>query len=104
VASGDVKPLPGFARAKNIDPQWDPSGRSLYFLSDAAGATNIYRLDVGDGSLYQLTDLITGVSGITALSPALSVAATADRLAFSVYDRSATRSTPWGTPSGWPDG
>ncbi|HEV8253145.1 MAG TPA: peptidase S9 [Vicinamibacteria bacterium] len=87
VASGEVTPLPGFARAKNIDPQWAPSGRSLYFLSDASGATNIYRLDVAEGALYQLTDLITGVSGITSLSPALSAAATSDRVAFSVYDR-----------------
>ena len=39
------------------------------------GITNVYRLDVADGALFQLTDLITGVSGITALSPALSVAA-----------------------------
>jgi len=87
VSSGEVRPLPGFARAKNIDPQWDPSGRSLYFLSDASGATNIYRLNVADDALYQLTDLITGVSGITALSPALSVAASTNRLAFSVYDQ-----------------
>jgi Tol biopolymer transport system component len=86
VASGEVKALPGFAEAKNINPQWDPSGKSLYFLSDASGATNIYRLEMADNSLFQLTNLMTGVSGITALSPALSVAATADRLAFSVYD------------------
>jgi Tol biopolymer transport system component len=86
VSTRAVKALPGFAGAKNINPQWAPSGASLYFLSDTTGATNIYRLDVADGALYQLTDLITGVSGITALSPALSVAANANRLAFSVYD------------------
>src|SRR6185503_13349915 len=84
--SHEVRPLPSFAYAKNINPQWAPSGQSLYFLSDATGATNIYRLQLADGSLRQLTDLITGVSGITALSPALSVAAQTDRLAFSVYD------------------
>jgi dipeptidyl aminopeptidase/acylaminoacyl peptidase len=81
-----VRPLPGFPSAKNINPQWDPSGRGLYFLSDATGATNVYRLDVAEGRLRQLTDLITGVSGITALSPALTVAARENRLAFSVYD------------------
>jgi hypothetical protein len=86
VDSRAVRALPGFPGAKNINPQWDPSGRGLYFLSDATGATNIYRLDVAEGGLRQLTDLITGVSGITALSPALTVAARADRLAFSVYD------------------
>jgi hypothetical protein len=80
-----VRPLAGFAGAKNINPQWAPSGQSLYFVSDATGASNIYRLDVAEGTLYQLTDLITGVSGITALSPALSVAATSAGLAYSVY-------------------
>ena len=81
-----VRALPGFAHAKNINPQWAPSSQTLYFLSDAAGATNVYRLELNDGTLRQLTDLVTGVSGITALSPALSASANADRLAFSVYD------------------
>jgi Tol biopolymer transport system component len=86
VASRGVRPLPGFPAGKNINPQWSPSGQSLYFLSDTTGATNVYRLEVAEGTLFQLTDLISGVSGITALSPALSAAAVSDRLAFSVYD------------------
>jgi Tol biopolymer transport system component len=87
VESGAIRPLRSFAEAKNINPQWAPSGRSLYFLSDASGATNIYRLDTEGDALYQLTDLVTGVSGITALSPALSAAVGSDRLAFSTYDK-----------------
>ena len=87
VASGNIRALPAFTGAKNINPQWSPSGDSVYFLSDAGGATNVYRVSVPDGALFQLTDLRTGVSGITALSPALSVAARANRLAFSVYER-----------------
>jgi Tol biopolymer transport system component len=86
VATGEKRPLRTFEAAKSINPQWTPSGRSLYFLSDARGATNVYRLEVADGALFQLTNLVTGVSGITALSPALTSAAATDRLAFSVYD------------------
>jgi Tol biopolymer transport system component len=85
-ATRRVRPLPGFQQAKNINPQWAPSGKSLYFLSDARGATNVYRLDLATGTAFQLTDLITGASGITALSPALSSAAATDRVAYSVYD------------------
>jgi Tol biopolymer transport system component len=85
-ATGDVVALPSFPTAKNINPQWAPSSKSLYFLSDATGTTNIYRLDIAEGQTYQLTDLIGGVSGITALSPALTSAATADRLAYSAYE------------------
>ena len=83
---GHVRALPAFTGAKNINPQWARSGDGVYFLSDAGGATNVYRVTIADGALFQLTDLITGASGITALSPALTVAARADRLAFSVYE------------------
>jgi hypothetical protein len=83
--SGRIQALPGFARGKHINPQWAPSGESLYFLSDASGATNVYRLELAGGKAFQLTDLVTGASGITALSPALSSAAQADRLAYSAY-------------------
>ena len=86
VASGEIRALPAFTGAKNINPQWSRSGDGIYFLSDTGGATNVYRVSIADGALFQLTDLITGASGITALSPALSVAARADRLAFSVYE------------------
>jgi hypothetical protein len=80
-----IEAVAAFPRGKHINPQWSPSGESLYFLSDARGATNVYRLEAASGRLFQLTDLVTGASGITALSPALSSAAQADRLAYSAY-------------------
>ena len=83
VASGDVQQVGGFENAKNISPQWTPDGRALYFLSDHQGITNIYRAEIGGGT-RQVTNLLTGVSGITALSPALSVAQ--GRLVFSAYE------------------
>jgi Tol biopolymer transport system component len=86
VGSGEVRALPAFDKGKNINPQWAPDGKSLYFLSDRSGITNIYRADLAAGTLYQLTDLLSGVSGITGLSPALTSAAGADRLAYSAYD------------------
>ncbi|OGU08426.1 MAG: hypothetical protein A2W29_09115 [Gemmatimonadetes bacterium RBG_16_66_8] len=84
-----VEPLLAFPGAKAINPQWGPEGRDLYFLSDRNGTTNVYRLDVASGTVYEVTDLYTGVSGITALSPALSVAARTGRLVYSVYERGA---------------
>jgi Tol biopolymer transport system component len=84
VESGRVEPVATFEGAKSIDPQWSADGRSLFFLSDRGGITNVYRLETEGGALRQVTDLFTGVSGITALSPALSVAS--DRLVMSVYE------------------
>ena len=87
VQSGRVTALPRLGDAKHINPQWSPDGRSLYFLADPGGITNVYRLALaeGGGGIAQVTNVYSGVSGITALSPALSVAQRAPRAVFSVY-------------------
>jgi Tol biopolymer transport system component len=82
---GNVRPLPSFEEAKNIDPQWSMDGAGVFFISDRNGISNLYRLDVASGQTTQLTDLLTGVSGITSLSPSLSVGR--DRLVYSVYEK-----------------
>jgi hypothetical protein len=84
VASGRVREAGGFDGAKNISPQWSTDGRSLYFLSDRQGITNIYRAPVDGGTPVQVTNILTGVSGITALSPALSTGN--GRVVFSAYE------------------
>lgn len=81
-----VRPLPGFPTGKHINPQWSTDGQSVYFLSDRNGISNLYRLDVANGAIGQVTNLLTGVSGITSLSPALSVAAKTGAMAFSVFE------------------
>ncbi|HEX6104231.1 MAG TPA: hypothetical protein VFZ26_01525, partial [Gemmatimonadales bacterium] len=84
-ATGEVRPLAGFREARHLNPQWAPDGRSLYFLADPLGITNVYRLELAGGGLTQVTDLFTGVSGITESSPALSVAQRSGRVVFSVF-------------------
>jgi Tol biopolymer transport system component len=84
VASGEVRRVGGFDNAKNIAPQWTDDGRSLIFLSDRGGITNIYRQAVDGGQPAQLTNVVTGVSGITALSPAMSAAG--GKVLFSAYE------------------
>jgi Tol biopolymer transport system component len=86
VSSGRVELLPTFNRGKSINPQWAPGGRSVYFLSDATGVTDVYAIDVDSKRIRRLTHLDAGVSGITALSPALSAAVDANRVAFTGYE------------------
>src|SRR5262249_56632767 len=81
----DIKELPSVPGAKNIDPHWSRDGDSLYFIADASQVSNVYRLDLAGETIYQVTRETIGVSGITALSPALSIAGQADRAAYSVY-------------------
>jgi Tol biopolymer transport system component len=84
LSSGNVRDVGGFAGAKNMGPQWARDGRALFFLSDREGITNLYRLPLGGGEPVQLTNLVTGVSGITELSPAMSAAG--GRVIFSAYE------------------
>ncbi|MBA3893343.1 MAG: PD40 domain-containing protein [Gemmatimonadales bacterium] len=85
VGSGRVRPVRGFSGARHLNPQWGPDGRSLYFLSDPSGVTNVFRVPIPEGPITQVTDLFTGVSGITETSPALSVAQGSGRVVFSVF-------------------
>jgi hypothetical protein len=47
----------------------------------------VYRQEVGTGRRFRVTRTATGVSGITSLSPALTVARQSGRVLFSVFDR-----------------
>src|SRR4029079_5037498 len=55
--------------------------------ADCGDISNIFRFDRDTGRVFQITDVHTGVSGVTRLSPALSIAATSGSLAYSVFSR-----------------
>src|SRR3989441_3717891 len=84
-AGGRIRQLPHLAHAKHLNPQWSPDGQSLYFVGDPGGISNVYHLTLADGAITQVTNVFSGVSGITSLSPALSVAQKTSRAVFSVY-------------------
>ncbi len=84
--SGKFDRLEAFTGGKNINPQWSPDSKSLFFLSDQSGKTDVFRIDLDTKKVAQVTNLYTGVSGITDLSPAISVAEKSGRLAYSAYD------------------
>lgn len=73
--------LPG---ADNLNPVIDTSG-NIIFLSNHDGYRNIYQYDKEKDQLFQLTDLITGVSGITPFSPAITLARKRNRLIYTHY-------------------
>jgi Tol biopolymer transport system component len=86
VMTSRIDLLPGMDVGKNTNPQWAPDGKSLAFVSDRNGVSNIFLFDLEDGRPYQLTDFYTGVQGITPLSPSLSWAPGADELAYVYYE------------------
>jgi len=84
--TGEIQKVPAFAGAKNINPQWSADSKSLYFLSDQNGISNIYRIDLENQKIYEVTNIYTGVSGITESSPAISFSQENGQLAYSLYD------------------
>jgi Tol biopolymer transport system component len=92
VATGAVRVLPGgLPDAAHVNPQFSADGASLFFVSDAGGFRDVYRLALATGATYRVTRVATGVSGVTATSPAISVARGSGRLAFSVFDNGGFR-------------
>jgi WD40 repeat protein len=84
--SGSMRNIPDAeGMTTSINPQWTADGNELYFVGDRDGINNVYRLELESGRLHQLTDVQTGVTGLTGTSPALSVAAHARVAAFTIY-------------------
>jgi Tol biopolymer transport system component len=77
--------FPERSAAKQINPQWAPDSRSVYFVSDRDEVSNVFRADFSTGQLRQVTNVRGGVSGITASSPAIGVASRTGTLAYSMY-------------------
>jgi len=85
VDSGEIRTIRPFSTGMQHNPQFSPDGRSLYFIADQDGFKDVYRYDLDEEATYRVTNIQTGVSGITALSPALSVARQSGRMMFSVF-------------------
>jgi hypothetical protein len=87
VATGQTRLLPGLGSGKHINPQFSADGAELFFVSDQDGFSDIYRTVLASGETFRVTRTATGVSGITRLSPALSVARGDGRVVFSVFEQ-----------------
>ena len=85
VETGAITVLPG-QEGLNLNPQWSPDGRSIAYLSDRTGTSNIFLYDFDTREHYQLTNVVGAISALTEYSPAISWARIADRLAFTYYD------------------
>lgn len=84
VASKSVTNYEVFTGADNLNPVEDPDG-NIIFLSNRDGFRNLYRLEPASGQVYQLTNLKTGVSGITHFAPAISIDRKRNRLLYTYF-------------------
>ncbi|MCG8410394.1 MAG: hypothetical protein MI739_03815 [Bacteroidales bacterium] len=74
-----------FPGADIFSPQYSPKDSSLYFLSNADGFRNLYRYHLHSGEVFKLTKFATGITGITDLAPAYSVAQKTGEVAYTYY-------------------
>ncbi|MFN7985475.1 MAG: BamA/TamA family outer membrane protein, partial [Vicinamibacterales bacterium] len=65
-----------FDTGKHLNPQWSRDGQSILFIADHDGVPNVYQIGLADRHIERLTSVSTGITGIAANSPALTVAAT----------------------------
>jgi hypothetical protein len=85
-ASGEVVNLDLFPGANNLNPVFGMDSHSLFFLSDRDGFRNLYSLELETGRAEQLTDLFSGISGITAFSPAISVSRQTGTIVYNYFN------------------
>ena len=91
MSTREVRVVQAFPDAKNINPQFSPDGQDLYFVSDQDGISDIYRVSLSSGQLFRVTRVATGISGITSISPAITVARNTGRIAFDIFDEQGFR-------------
>jgi len=86
MVSGSVENIDVFPGADNMNPQFDKNG-DLLFLSNRDGRRNLYRYNETSKKVFQLTDMMTGITGITPYSPAISVAEDRDKILYTHYNK-----------------
>jgi len=84
----EISILDVFHHADNLNPSFDHEG-NIYFVSDRDGMRNMYRYISDSDEVYKMTDLVTGISGISRFSPAIAVSTKRDRVLFTHYFDSA---------------
>lgn len=82
----EIQVLNLFPGADNHNPVVSPDGESIYFVSNRDGFRNLYKYQVPDDNVFQLTSYFTGISGITSAAPVLSIAREKDLLAYVYYN------------------
>ena len=76
------------AKTTHTNPQFSPDGRSIYFIGDPDGVPDVYRYELTTENFYRVTKVSTGVTGLTTMSPALSVAKNSGKIVCNIFEKS----------------
>jgi len=87
VQTGEISYLTPFGEATYSNPHFSADDTSLFFISDQDGILNIYRYNLETEQVYRITNVMTGITGITEQSPALTVSRDTGDLMFSIFSQ-----------------
>jgi hypothetical protein len=76
---------PVFIGADNLNAQYSADGRWFYFVSDANGIRNLYKYNIDSKKIYRMSTLLTGLSGITEYTPAISISRETNSILYTHY-------------------
>ena len=75
-----------FPGADNLNPILD-TAQNIIFLSNRDGFRNLYKYEPYSGKVYQLTNVLTGISGITPYAPAISIARRRNQVLYTYFSK-----------------
>ena len=73
--------------ARHINPQFSPCGRYLFMVADPDGVSDIYRYTLEDAEVRRVTNVVTGISGLSSLTPAISLSKESGEMVFTVFNK-----------------
>ena len=88
VKSKKTERMPVFQNSNNLNPRYSPNGEMIYFISDREGFRDAYQYVIKTKEVYQLTNFVTGISGITKYAPAITISREKKELLYSIYSDS----------------
>lgn len=74
-----------FPQSSVFSPYFADNDSSIYFVGHADGYRNLYKYRTHQDSLFRLTDIPTGISGITELAPSFSISNKSEQIAYTLY-------------------
>ena len=71
-----------------VNPEYSPDGRDIYFVSNADGYRNLYRYNLENEEIRKVTNLKTGITGVTHLSPCFDISQDTEEMVYILYANS----------------
>jgi len=84
--NGDISTVAMTDNTVHTNPHYSRDGSNVYFIGNPDGIANVYRYDVHNRGFYRITNIVTGISGLSELSPTMSLAENTEKMVFTAFN------------------